>query len=246
MVLPLLSYPVVAVVPGSNVLQVFYRGFDNGLRTLWREPDGTWSAEQDLGGSLNPLGPPAVAYLPTQGQEMQWTEVRGANSYCYCACNSATNAQQGGSHSHTMNIEAGAPYFYAVLTKDDDSVDFPAGAILTIRDPDGTPYDHDTQGENQLLIMAGISVQCLIVKDPKPGNWSLTITVPAGVGFHCECDTLPSKDVYKTITEALSSPTQLLPRDFSDGTSVTGWLGTAAVALVAGSLIALGACPRNK
>jgi len=36
-----------------------------------------------------------------------------------------------------MKIEAGAPFFYAVLTKGDDSVDFPTGAVLMIKDPDG-------------------------------------------------------------------------------------------------------------
>ncbi|AFZ05556.1 glycoside hydrolase family 18 [Oscillatoria nigro-viridis PCC 7112] len=142
-----------------------------------------------------------------------WIEVRGENSYCYCVCNRASSEQQGDiSHSHTMNIEAGAPYFYAVLTKDDDTVDFPTGAILTIQDPDGTKYDRDIQEENLLVIMSGSSVRCLIVKNPKPGNWTMTMTVPDGVGFHCECNTIPSKDVYDTITTALSTTNQLQKR----------------------------------
>ena len=77
-----------------------------------------------------------------------WIQLHGENSYSYCACNSATNDKQRHASRHTMNIKAGAPYFYAVLTKDDDSIDFPPGAILTIEGPDGTNYDRDIQEEN--------------------------------------------------------------------------------------------------
>jgi len=41
-----------AVVPGTDVLQLFYRGTDNGVWSRWRNPDGSWSAEQRLGGVL--------------------------------------------------------------------------------------------------------------------------------------------------------------------------------------------------
>jgi hypothetical protein len=101
-----------------------------------------------------------------------------------------------------MNVKDGAPYFYAFLTKDDDSIDFPTGAILTIQGPDGTKYNRDIEEENQLVIMSGSSVRCLIVKDPKPGDWKMTMTVPEGVGFYCACSTVPSKDVYDTINSA--------------------------------------------
>ena len=49
-------------LPGTNMLQVFYRGQDNHLWTLWRKTDGTWEAEQDLGGLLN--SDPSAAQLP--------------------------------------------------------------------------------------------------------------------------------------------------------------------------------------
>lgn len=56
------SDPTAAAIPGTNVLQVFYRGDDGGLISRWRNPDGSWSAEQDLGGKL--ISNPAVAALP--------------------------------------------------------------------------------------------------------------------------------------------------------------------------------------
>jgi hypothetical protein len=143
----------------------------------------------------------SVLTLPAfQGK---WIALEGDNSYCYCACNSATDNKLRHASSHTMNVKAGAPYFYAVLTKDDDSIDFPTGAVLTIEGPDGTKYDRDIEDENQLVIMSSASVACLVVKDPQPGDWKMTMTVPEGVEFHCECNTVPSKDVYDTLDNAL-------------------------------------------
>jgi len=43
---------VAAQVPGTQVLQLFYRGQDHGVWSRWRNPDGSWSAEQHLGGVL--------------------------------------------------------------------------------------------------------------------------------------------------------------------------------------------------
>ena len=44
---------VAAVVPGTEVLQLFYSGHDDdpNVYSRWRNPDGSWSAEQRLGGS---------------------------------------------------------------------------------------------------------------------------------------------------------------------------------------------------
>ncbi len=174
-----------------------------------------------------------------------WINLEGENSYWYCACNSATSDKQRHTSEHTMNIKAGAPYFYAVLTKDDDSLDFPTGAILTIEGPDGTKYDHDIQEENQLVIMSGSSVRYLIIKDPKPGDWKMTMTVPEGVGFHCECNTVPSKDVYDTITNALGKLD--LPIGKRDTTNGIGWvgatllgIGVAGLTIVSGGSLLLG------
>ena len=160
-----------------------------------------------------------------------WINLEGENSYWYCACNSATNDKQRHTSEHTMNIKEGAPYFYAVLTKDDNSTDFPTGAILTIEGPDGTKYDRDIQEENQLVIMSESSVRCLIVKDPKPGDWKMLMTVPEGVGFHCECNTVPSKDPYKTITTTLSETNQIQKRGLSNNgkTHDLGWYGLAGL-----------------
>jgi hypothetical protein len=62
----LYAAPVAAQIPG-NILQVFYRGADNQLWTLWRNPPNgnnppAWSSPQPMGGIL--AGDPAVAVIP--------------------------------------------------------------------------------------------------------------------------------------------------------------------------------------
>jgi hypothetical protein len=139
--------------------------------------------------------------VPPRPVPPSFVSFEGPNANCYCLCDSAT-LQGSGTHSHTMNIQAGAPYLYAVLTKDDDSVNFPTGVTLAIQGPDGTKYDHAIQEEKQLVIMSGPSVRGLLVQDPKPGNWTMTITAAERhEGFHCECNTVPTTDVYDTITD---------------------------------------------
>lgn len=158
-----------------------------------------------------------------------WIELRGANSYLYCVCNSGGNdKQRRAASSHTMKVDAGAPYLYAVLTKDENSIDFPTGVVLTITAPDGTKYERNVQEENLLVIMSGASVRCLIVKDPQPGDWQMTMTAPEGVSFHCECNTVPSQDPYQTITNTLSPKFQMVKRSTDGGKDVTGWVGPAA------------------
>ena len=172
-----------------------------------------------------------------------WIKLQGDNSYSYCVCSSDADNKQKHDSNMLMNVKEGAPYLYAVLTKDDDSIDFPTGVVMTIEGPDGTKYDRDIQEENQLVIMSGSSVRCLIVKDPMPGDWKMTMSVPEGVGFHCECNTVPSKDPYETITTALSKRNQRQKRDLDNNVTTTGWLGAAATGAIIGAEIGSAAGP---
>ena len=40
------------VTQSGAILQLFYKGADNGVWSRWRNPDGSWSNEQGLGGNL--------------------------------------------------------------------------------------------------------------------------------------------------------------------------------------------------
>jgi hypothetical protein len=62
---PLNGNPIPAMIPGTNILQLFYRGTDSSLRSRWRNPDGTWSGEQLLGGVINT--DPFAAVVPDSG-----------------------------------------------------------------------------------------------------------------------------------------------------------------------------------
>ncbi len=56
------GHPIAAAVPGTDILQLFARGADAGVWSRWRNPDGSWSGEQNLGGKLN--GDPVAAVIP--------------------------------------------------------------------------------------------------------------------------------------------------------------------------------------
>jgi hypothetical protein len=60
------------------------------------------------------------------------------------------------------------------------------------------------------------------------------MTVPEGVEFHCECNTVPSKDVYDTITNTLSKR-DLTKHDKRDIADIKGWIGPALVGIAAAS-----------
>jgi hypothetical protein len=56
--------PAMAQIPGTNILQLFYRGQDGGLWTQWRNTDGSWSSQEGLGGQLNASASPIAVQLP--------------------------------------------------------------------------------------------------------------------------------------------------------------------------------------
>jgi BNR repeat-like domain len=138
--------------------------------------------------------------------DSDWIKARGANSYCYYAFNNSLTKGQRIATNKAITVDSGAPFLYAVLIKNDDSVDFPDGAMLTIQAPNGTVYDRESNQENLLAMMSGSSLRSLVVKDPIPGFYRITLTVPAGVEFYLEFATLPSKDVFDTITNTLEQP----------------------------------------
>ena len=163
-------------------------------------------------------------------------QAQGPNDCSYCLID--TIPPQGNvslvNLTSKMTVTSGTPYLYAVLTRDDDSVDFPAGVVMTIQDPSGANYDHGIQDDNQLVMMSGSSVRCLIVKDPKPGDWTMAMSAPSGVGFHCECNTAPNADIFDTMVKTrqqLGETHGLVSRDISGG-QVLAYLALGAITLL--------------
>ena len=130
----------------------------------------------------------------------------GKNSYSFFVYDNTSNdRQESVKYNDSINIDRDVPYLYAVLTQNDNSIDFPVGVVLNIQAPDGTNYNHDIQDENSLAIISDSSIHCLIIKNPQPGNWNIAINAPAGVKFHCELSTVPSKDVFNTIADTFNA-----------------------------------------
>ncbi|MFI1952941.1 glycoside hydrolase family 18 protein [Streptomyces xinghaiensis] len=133
-----------------------------------------------------------------------------------------------------MLVREGTPYLYSAVMRDDDSVEFPEGVVMTLQDPGGTTYDHEVQDDGTFVMMSGSSVRCLIIKDPQPGNWTMHMSAPAGTGFRCECNTVPSEDVFDTMVETwqkLGGTQGIAPRDISGG-QVAAFLAVAAITLM--------------
>jgi hypothetical protein len=68
----ILSGIAAIMVPGTEVLQLFYQGRDSAVHSRWRDPDGSWSptnSDQNLGGKL-PDALPDIAAVVVPGTEI--------------------------------------------------------------------------------------------------------------------------------------------------------------------------------
>jgi hypothetical protein len=134
--------------------------------------------------------------------------------------------------TNTMAIGEGAPFLYSVITKDDGSVDFPEGVVMSLKDPDGNTYDEDVEEDGKLVKMSGESIRYLIVTDPQAGDWTMSMSVSRDARFRCECNTVPSADVYNTMVETrrkLDEVQGLVTRDLG----ITGAAALGGVAVIA-------------
>ncbi|MGW4528047.1 glycoside hydrolase family 18 protein [Amycolatopsis sp. NPDC004378] len=132
----------------------------------------------------------------------------------------------------TMTVEPGTPFLYAVLTRGDGSADFPEDVIMRIQDPGGTFHDQDVNEGGRFVLMSGFSVRCLIIENPQPGTWTMRMSVPSGTDFHCECNAVPSADVFATMTRTralLDGAQGVAPRGIS---FVKAFFGVAAAVAV--------------
>jgi len=162
----------------------------------------------------------------------------GDNNCSYCTMSTMTPPGGNVTRMHltsTMNVSPGTPYLYAALTRDDDSVDFPDGVVMTVRNPDGNFYDQDADDGNATVRMSDSSVHGLIVKDPPAGEWTMMMSAASGAGFHCECNTAPSTDIYDTMvkTREVLGRTGIEPRDASS--VYLAFVAIGATALIVGT-----------
>ncbi|MFF2361281.1 glycoside hydrolase family 18 protein [Streptomyces sp. NPDC058122] len=168
--------------------------------------------------------------------EVSGSEYIGDNDCTYCLVDTfphLDNVTQVNLTS-TMVVRDGAPYLYAAVTRGGDSVDFPDGVVMSLKDPDGNTYDHDVHDDGQYVQMSGSSIRCLVVKDPKPGDWTMSMNVPSGVEFRCDCNTVPSTDVFDTMVstwQGLAESKGIETRDLT-GKQIGAVAAVAAIALI--------------
>ncbi|MEU1693009.1 glycoside hydrolase family 18 protein [Streptomyces hirsutus] len=175
-------------------------------------------------------------------------QARGENDCMYCQVDTLPAKDLDGlgnverfNLTNTMAIGEDAPFLYSVITKGDGSVDFPEGVVMTLADPDGNSFDKDVEEDGKLVKMSGDSVRYLIVKDPQAGDWTMSMSVTRDAEFRCECNTVPSANVYDTLLETrrmLDAAQGLAPRDLGK-TGATALAGVAAIAFLAPEMLPL-------
>lgn len=158
-----------------------------------------------------------------------WLDGHGPNAYVYSQLDSHATDHQQVRTTHTISIPGGATYLSAALIQSAQSADFPTGSRLNITGPDGTVYQQADQAD-RLVVMSGDSIYSLIVRNPQPGDWVITLQVPANVDFFCQLQTLPSQDVGDTMDETLVPiypSSQLQKRDLT----LLSMIGLAAISI---------------
>ncbi|MFI6862566.1 glycoside hydrolase family 18 protein [Streptomyces sp. NPDC050421] len=166
-------------------------------------------------------------------------QVKGDNDCMYCEVGSLPALDGLGNVdrfnlTNTMTIGENAPFLYSVVTKDDDSVDLPEGFAMTVTDPAGTVHAENINQDDKLVKMSGDSIQCLIVKNPQAGDWTMSMSVTRDAKFRCACNTVPSADVFDTMVKThrtLHEWGGLETRDIS-WAGIAAFMGVAAVVLL--------------
>ncbi len=100
---------VAIVVPGTDILQLFYAGYDNFLKSLWRNPNGTWSSEQNLGVEVGGGG---IAAAVVPGTEIVQVFYIGASTGGVRSIWRNPN----GTWSTEQNLDGTIDYYFSSIT----------------------------------------------------------------------------------------------------------------------------------
>jgi hypothetical protein len=217
-------------------------------RLTGSEPNlqGYWSLDA-TGDDLSPNDNPASIVGSVQFRYCfgcVWAEA--ANAYTFCQI---TNLPDSRAPTTTVSlareiaVPAGAPALAYAIMADQDRPTFPAGAQVQLTDPTGLVYNQDQNTETVFATTAGGQLWGLMVINPAPGTWQVTVTAPASSAFHLTLHTVPSADVVATCRSALdplfgagtSAQVQFAQSTFG---SFRDLVAGAAVAAVVGVIVA--------
>lgn len=220
---------------------------------------GYWDMDNDFddGSPIHNSGQAqgSVAFVPVF--HCIWAEA--ANDYAYLAIDNhyvsqaayarATTSRPA-TRTQTIAVQSGTPFIYgAIFDKTQDAVEFPVGAKVTVQQPDGTLLNQESNTNELYLHMHSDSVWQIIVKDPQPGDWIITVTSPQNVPFFFSLQSVPSVNVVGTIVEALTPVYPHVARTFVASSaqrqrlaaSMTLWGTLGEIAGLTIAAVALGA-----
>lgn len=147
----------------------------------------------------------SASVLTLPASQPKWIKKRGQYSYLYFSMDEESINERTVTRE-TIKVEPGAPFLIANLTKGKDSAEFPNGATLSVSGPDGVVYDAQRPSDDRTeMIKSGSSLQGLIIKEPRAGDYTVSLGVPANTEFSFSFLTLPFKDVAETLGQSKRS-----------------------------------------
>ncbi|WP_158815636.1 LamG-like jellyroll fold domain-containing protein [Methylocapsa sp. S129] len=156
------------------------------------------------------------------------------------------------SRVQTLNVREGAPFLYGALIKDDGTAAFPDGVTLVVSSPNG-PVNAARDDASAWVTMSGASVRAFVFKAPPAGEWTFTVTAPAGLGFQLAVQTMPSANVAQTLLTTVRAAypglsnaagrAAGLKADAADDDWEWWEIGLAALGTVALAAVAIAAAP---
>lgn len=177
----------------------------SGIAAFWKF-NNNFNDSSPVGNTATASG--AVSFLPICGCVFS----KGENHYQYCCfdnLNANYYAQSGDtsnqliSRTQIITISDGTPILLGGITDGSDVLNFPVGAMLTLTGPNGVVLNSETNTDDLFIHMNGSSLFAFTVKNPQPGNWTLTITIPQDSPFVVSFQALPSLDPVNTCMNAL-------------------------------------------
>lgn len=107
------------------------------------------------------------------------------------------------SRKQTLSVGQGSPYLAFLIYGDDGTFAYPPGVQCTITLPDSTTISTDSNTDTAYVAMFQGSPWKVLIKDPQPGLWVLTVSGPSTAEFTLGFQTLPSGNIRQTIEDAL-------------------------------------------
>jgi hypothetical protein len=103
-----------------------------------------------------------------------------------------------------MQVEGRSPGLHVVLTRGMEDLEFPAGARLGLRLPDGSRLAGDALRPDRFVQGARGSLRAAVLMAPPAGTYTIELMAIQGVGAHLLFQCTPAQDAMATMQHALA------------------------------------------